>query len=624
MKTQHLLTAILWLLTNSANNINAQNYDWTKQAGGTGADEVNSIATDGSGNIYTTGWFEGTVDFNPDAGVLNLTSAGGLDIFITKSDASGALIWAKSIGGPYTDKGYAITTDANGNVLLTGGFRGDVDFDPNAGVEILNMPLGHLTSGGGVFYIDQANAFVLKLDGSGNFIWAKQFGGNLLDFGYEIITDPSGNVYSTGEFSVRDYTYGTADFDPGPGIADLPYGGAYISVLDASGNFISAKQYGGQSVRSSSTCNPNVTPAQCLYTVYHNISIRAMVFDGGGNLVTTGVFTGGNAADFDPGSSTFTFTMLGQYEMFIMNVDNLGNLNWVKQIGGSGAICYGQDVALDASGNIIITGKFARTVDFNPDSGSNTLTSSGSSGNPNVPPPPPDAFVAKYTSSGSYVWAKHFGNSSGDEGLSVACDANGNVYSTGFFAGRVDFNPATGGGNTYNLTSKGGNDIYISKLSAIGNFLWARQMGGTADEKGKTILLSGLSVYTAGYFSGTVDFNPNTGTHNLTSNGGIDAFLHKMTQVSLRISEEANDYPDEASFILFPNPANHKINIQSNNNMEHIEIFDALGKQVYNFNTVFKNENESEINVSSLKPGTYLVKLKSSNQVAAQRLVISR
>ena len=113
MKTK-LLFATVFLL--AVNLLNAQQFEWAKSFGGTYNDMGFSISIDASGNVYTTGYFEGTVDFNPGAGTSNLTSAGGLDVFVQKMDASGNFLWAKSFGGIYNDQGYFISIDASGNI----------------------------------------------------------------------------------------------------------------------------------------------------------------------------------------------------------------------------------------------------------------------------------------------------------------------------------------------------------------------------------------------------------------------------------------------------------------------------------------------------------------------------
>ncbi len=206
-KLQKVLFVCMLALFGLSNNANAQALQWAKSMGGADPDYGLSIALDGSGNVYTTGFFEGTADFDPGAGVFNLTSAGYRDIYISKLDASGNFVWAKAMGGAFDDLGSSIAIDGSGNVYTTGYFSGTVDFDPGAGVF-------NLTSAG------FEDIFISKLDASGNFVWANAMGGADPDYGSSIALDGSGNVYTTGFFE------GTADFDPGAGVANLTSAGS--------------------------------------------------------------------------------------------------------------------------------------------------------------------------------------------------------------------------------------------------------------------------------------------------------------------------------------------------------------------------------------------------------------
>ena len=129
MKT-HILT---FLFLSAIFILNAQQFEWAKSFGGTSADYSIDIITDASGNVYTAGSFQGTIDFDPGAGVFNLTSNGGSDAFVQKMDALGNFLWAKFFGGTSDEEAYSIITDASGNVYTTGVFQGTVDFDPGVG-----------------------------------------------------------------------------------------------------------------------------------------------------------------------------------------------------------------------------------------------------------------------------------------------------------------------------------------------------------------------------------------------------------------------------------------------------------------------------------------------------------
>lgn len=105
--------------------------------GGSSYNTGSDITTDDNGNVYTLGYFQGTVDFDPGTGTTNLTSAGGFDIFIQKLDANGNFVWVQQIGGTISDYGVELTIDAVGNMYTTGYFRGTVDFDPSVGISNL-------------------------------------------------------------------------------------------------------------------------------------------------------------------------------------------------------------------------------------------------------------------------------------------------------------------------------------------------------------------------------------------------------------------------------------------------------------------------------------------------------
>src|SRR6185503_11516661 len=142
---------------------------WAKKIGGFGLDHSFEIMVDGSGNVYTVGDFEGTVDFDPGTGTFNLVSAGGQDAFISKLNSSGEFAWAKRIGASDEDEILSLAISASGNIYSAGYFFGTVDFDPNAGTT-------ELTAAGGY------DVFILKLDTAGNFMWVDGLGGTDWEF----------------------------------------------------------------------------------------------------------------------------------------------------------------------------------------------------------------------------------------------------------------------------------------------------------------------------------------------------------------------------------------------------------------------------------------------------------
>jgi hypothetical protein len=472
---------------------------WARQMGGSNTDGAASTVVDINGNVYTTGSFTYTVDFDPGAGSCYLTALGGYDVFISKLDASGNFVWAKQFGGTSFEVGYSIAVDGSGNVYITGSFDGTVDFDPGSATY-------SLTSAG------MADVFVCKLNASGSLVWARRMGGTAADEGEAIAVDANGNVYTAG------YFIGTSDFDPGSGTSNLTsYSNSsdiFISRLTSSGSFSSISQLGGT----------------------HDDFAESIAVDNNGNTYTTGQFQ--YTADFDPGAGTNNLTSHGGNDVFVSKLTSYGGFIWAKQLGG-GNNDDGQGIAIDGSGNVYTTGEFDGIADFDPGSGTFNLTSAGSY----------DVFVSKLDASGNFVWAKGMGGSGfSDAGYGIALDPAGNVYSTGMFEGTADFDPGSG---THNLISAGDADIFISKLDAAGNFAWAKQMGGPAYDDGKAIALyNSYYIYTSGSFNGTADFDPGPGTYYFTSAGNADIFVHQMSQCAAPVAP-TNTTPSANQHICF-------------------------------------------------------------------------
>ncbi len=456
--------------------LHGQDFSWARGLGGTQDDGGYDVTTDAAGNVYVTGYFGGTVDFDPGAGVANMTSAGEDDVFVLKLDSAGAFVWVRQLGGSNSERSLNVTVDAAGNIYTTGWFEGTADFDPGAGI-------ANLASTG------EFNAFISKLDSSGNFVWAKALKGTGYSQGDDVAVDAGGNVYSAGYFS------GSVDFDPGSGVASLTPAGnedVYVSKLDSAGNFVWARRIGGSDYDWA----------------------NGLALDANSNVYTTGVF--GGTVDFDPGAGGANLTSAGDNDIFVLKLDSAGAFVWARQLGGSDSD-GGLQVAVDAGGSVYTTGWFAATADFDPGGGVANLASTGEF----------NAFISKLDSGGDFVWAKALKGTGYSQGDDVAVDAGGNVYTAGYFSGSVDFDPGSG---VASLTPAGNEDVYVSKLDSAGNFVWARRMGGPEYDWATNIALDGDgNIYTSGVFGGTVDFDPGADVFNLTSSGGDDIFISKLS-----------------------------------------------------------------------------------------------
>jgi hypothetical protein len=311
------------------------NFLWAKSAGGTNSDAARSIATDPSGNAYSTGHFQGTATF----GTKSLTSAGGRDIFVWKLDANGNTSWAQRAGSASSalEGGYGIAADSNA-VYTTGWFQGTGTFGPT-----------NLTSAG---YED---VFVTKLDASGNFVWAIRMGSAADgDRGWAITTDTAGNLLVSGAAY-----FGSS-------------GSAFVSKLDNLGSTVWTKTFGASG--QADVCNSG------------NPVGRGVAVDSSGNIYTAGYFRG--TTDFDPGSGVayLSSTSPSADNVFVSKLDSSGGFVSARRMGGSGgAAPYG--IALDSSESILLTGSFSGTGDFDTGTGTISLTSNAS----------PDLFISKTT-----------------------------------------------------------------------------------------------------------------------------------------------------------------------------------------------------------------------------------
>lgn len=482
-----------------------QTFEWVRTFGSTGVDSGNASVVDASGNVYTTGTYRGTFDADPGAGVTTLTAnaGGGVDFYITKFDASGNFIWAKTIGGSDFDQAYSMAVDGSGNIYLTGYFAYIVDFNPGPGVNNLGFSGGYTQQG-----------FLLKLDTNGNYVWAKQF--NSTASGSNMVVCSTVTLDTSGNVLVGAYFKGPASIDSEPVVFSSLSGSVDFFYLkySSAGVFQWAKQIGSSASES----------------------ITSIAADATGNIYLTGNFNG--LTDFDPSAVTQNLGTTGGYDAFLMKADASGNYVWATKIGGLGDD-YGRNVGVSPTGSVYVAGNFNGTVNFANAMPANNIASNGST----------DNFISKYDSNANYLWTSAFGGTGGEFISSLAFDVAGNIFSTGSFGGTVDFDPST---STYNLVANG-SDAFILKLNSSGNLVNASRFGGSGNEVGNFIKVDASGkIITTGNFSGNCYFNPNSNsTDNVVSAGTDDGFVHKMLDPSLGL-QDVTFY----AFQLYPNPSN--------------------------------------------------------------------
>ena len=382
--------------------------------------------------------------------------------------------WGKNLTGSQWQFVRSLAVDEDKNVYTGGMFGGTVDFNP--GNDIFK-----LTSVGGV------DAFILKLDAAGNFIWAKNFGGIEEESVETVKVDALHNIFIAGRFS------GTSDFDPGPGVYNITSAGQmdfYVVKLDSSGIFCWAKSFGNNQANW----------------------LISMDLDQNSNVVITGMWT--YIGDFDNLSVGDIANPLSENSIFIYKLNASGDNIWQKSIDGNGFIS--NSVSIDPENNIYLTGGFWGTTDFDPGPGIYNLTGAGQ-----------EAFVLKLNQDGEFVWAKNIGGIYHEIGRAIDAKHGEYVYFTGIFTDECDFDP---GPLIYELTPFGENDVFVEKLDASGNFIWAKQMGGKYNDASYSITVDNeQNVYTIGEFNDTADFDPGPEKKLLISEFECSVYISSLT-----------------------------------------------------------------------------------------------
>jgi cysteine-rich repeat protein len=366
----------------------------------------------------------------------------------------GLPLWCLGSGGTGSEYVEAIAVDRTGNLLLTGWFWGTVDF------------------GGGPHDGTHDNIFVEKLNAQGQHLWSRSFGGSHYKFVRDIAVDSAGNILITG------YFYGTTDFGGGSLSSANSYD-VFAVKLDAQGQHLWSRRLGGTDDDYG----------------------MGIAVDSADNVLLTGYFEGTTDLGGGPLDSAGSY----DYDLFAVKLDAQGQHLWSRRFGGTGSENV-EAIAVDSTGNVLLTGYFYGTTDF----GGGPLDSADSY--------IPDIFAVKLNAQGQHLWSRRFGGAGENHGTDIAVDTTGNVLLAGYFGGTADF----GGGA---LDSTGLSDIFAVKLDTQGQHLWSRRFGGPDGEDVRAIAVdSAGNVLLTGYFRGTADFSGGT----LYSTGLSDIFAVKL------------------------------------------------------------------------------------------------
>ena len=544
-----------------------------------------------------------------------------------------SLQWVHSFG---QGRAEGVAIDQNSNSVFVGSFSGIKDFDGGTDSYTLNAP--------------GQDAFILKSDRYGNFIWAINVGGDGAEFGNAVAVDSEGNSIVTGKFT------GVSDFDPGQGQAILSSNGSYntfAAKFGIDGHFIWAAQAAGTGY------------SEC----------TAVAVDDEGYIYMTGEFSG--IVDFDPGPATHNLSAVGQGDTYVLKLNAAGGFEWVGQIGGPG-IEVARSIAFSAEGVVYIVGDFNQTVDFEPGSSVLQMTKVGGGY---------DSFICKLSDAGDFIWAKQLESTSGYSWASkvvidpnqnfyvagqftgsidcdpstasllfqavgeydgfiikfhsngnliwaratqgtkqifvhdAACDQNGNLFVGGAFAGKVDFDP---GPSTYYLAAIGNVDYYdydafIWALDGNGQFACASSFGGPAFNYVATLVVDKHDqLVCAGTFAGEVDFDPGQDSTKQEGDGGETLYISKYEKCAIIQDVPVNDQNQIVR--VFPNPCTDKLIVSSSRQVSKAMLFDFQGRTVRALTVV--PSQKFVIGVDALPRGVYLLRLNCESEYLSRKVFV--
>ncbi|MEY2898883.1 MAG: hypothetical protein RL138_936 [Bacteroidota bacterium] len=394
-------------------------YLWSHQLGGLQGDFGYAVTTDKNNNVYVGGSFSNRCDFNIGGTSLLINSTGSYDAFVLKLSATGTLLWVKTFGGTSAEEVFALTAKANGHIAIGGYFMGTCDFDPSAA----NF---NLTAQG------TQDAFINELDSNGNFVQALAISGSLKDCVYGLCSDANNNCYASGYFE------GSADFDPSNNTYNLQSAGGvfdkdfFIAKYASNGNLVWAKSGGGLMA--------DIAFGICL--------------DSKNNVLTTGWFE--SQADFDPSNNVYSvsaYAGTNDRDAFVLKLDSNGLFKWVAPLGGTD-IQTGYGIACDQSDNIYTAGFNKDSMDIDPSTNQQMITSKGDF----------DLYVHSLDANGNYNWGFDIGGITDDGANALCVDLRGNVLVAGGTSDTADFDPATQ--DTFQLQTQYLYDVFIAKFGA--------------------------------------------------------------------------------------------------------------------------------------------------------------
>ena len=548
-------------------------YMWANPGVATLSAITTGTVNDKAGNTYSTGQFGGTATF----GEYTDSSKGSNDVFLTKYNNAGNLLWALFFGGKNNDNASGVAIDDDGNCYLTGYFYktitiGDTVFNtlPNSNSDI----------------------FIVKISTSGKIIWARHAGGNGSSISYGIAADKvNKGLYVTGLYS-DSLGFGIQSLITSPN-----KNGIFVAKYDFDGNL--------KWVRKGESAG--------------YMESRAIAVDNYGD-----VFIGGSF--YNP-ISFGAYNVSGQSagDGFLAKYDSTGSFKWARAFGIS-AGGYTNGIAIDNDGSCYFTGIYYGSMGsqgFN-------ITSQGES----------DIFVGKYSASGNLFWLTGIGGASPDEGTALTVDAMHNVFFTGAISDLVSSSSSHNGfiksvvpganasANTTGLAAAscpgGFGDVCVSELDSNGNMKWLVYTGGLLEDEGYGIGLDSLgNIHIGGVFTGGVSF----GNDSINSGQYTGSFVATLSYDSIMKQSSISPVKNlgAGGFSIYPNPVNDVFVLKSNlpqGQTTSVTLTDAFGRMIETQSQfISAGFAQSPFNISSLSPGIYFLHIQTQQGTYSGKII---
>ena len=381
---------------------------WSTYYGGGSTDGASGVKTDALGNIYLDGTTSSSGGM-ATSGANQTSNAGNYDAFVSKFNSSGKLVWGTYFGGTSYEFSSGLSIDESGNLYISG-FTESTSGIASSGA--------YQTSYGG-----NADAYLAKFSNSGSLVWATYFGGPSDDYANAVSTDTFGNVFILG------WTTSTKGIATTGAYQTSPQGNydAFLAKFNSSGTLGWATYYGGKSIDWAT----------------------GVATDLSGNVFITGYTQSSNGIAT---AGSYQSGLRGVHDAYLAKFNNSGVLKWATYYGLSAD--NGLGIATDSSGNVIISGLTTT---------SNSLATCGAYQTALNTIGPDDAFLAKFSGSGTRLWATYYGGSGLDWGNAVCTDITGNIYMTGMTTSSSGIASSTG----YQTSLKGDSDAFLLKFSNL-------------------------------------------------------------------------------------------------------------------------------------------------------------